>query len=300
VPELPDVELYLHALRSRIIGQPLERIRIASPFLLRSVDPPIAAVEGRVVRGVSRIGKRVVSELDGDLFVVIHLMISGRFRWKPRGEKIPGKLGLAAFDFPNGTLLLTEAGTKRRASLHLIRGREALTRVDRGGLEVLGSSIDQFGRALTSENHTLKRSLTDPTIFSGIGNAYSDEILHHAKISPIKQTYACEESEIVRLYESVRTVLETWTERLRAETGDAFPEHVTAFREGMSVHGRYRQPCPDCGEPVQRIVYSRNECNYCARCQTGGRLLADRALSRLLHKDWPRTAEELEERLTRG
>jgi len=297
VPELPDVELYLHALRSRIIGQPLERIRIASPFLLRSVDPPIAAVEGRVVRGVSRIGKRVVSELDGDLFVVIHLMISGRFRWKPRGEKIPGKLGLAAFDFPNGTLLLTEAGTKRRASLHLLRGREALTRIDRGGLEVLGSSVDEFGRALTSENHTLKRSLTDPTIFSGIGNAYSDEILHAAKLSPMQLTSRLDAATIIRLHAATIGVLTTWRDRLIAESGDKFPEKVTAFREGMAVHGRFGKPCPVCGTPVQRIRYASNEANYCPTCQTGGKLLADRALSRLLKDDWPRSLDEMDEHL---
>ena len=300
MPELPDVELYLHALRSRIVGQPLERIRIASPFLLRSVDPPIAAVEGHVVRGVSRLGKRVVWELNEELFVVIHLMIAGRFRWKPRGEKIPGKVGLAAFDFPVGTLILTEAGTKRRASLHLVRGQAALRAFDRGGIEVLESSVDEFARALTAENHTLKRSLTDPTIFSGIGNAYSDEILHAAKLSPMLLTSRVDREAIARLHAATIRVLTDWRDRLIVEAGDKFPEKVTAFREGMAVHGRFGKPCPVCGTPVQRIRYAANEANYCPTCQTEGRLLADRSLSRLLKSDWPRSLEEMEKRIIHG
>ena len=299
MPELPDITVYCEAIERRARGQCLESVRVTGPFVLRSVEPAPETAVGRPLVAVGRLGKRVVLELEGDIFFVFHLMIAGRLHWHERGRKIPAR-SIVTLGFPEGTLALTEAGTRKRASLHVVAGRAQLARMDPGGIEIADADVAAFRAALTRENHTLKRALTDPTIFSGIGNAFSDEILHHAKISPIKQTHACEESEIVRLYESVRTVLETWTERLRAETGDAFPEHVTAFREGMSVHGRYRQPCPDCGEPVQRIVYSRNECNYCARCQTGGRLLADRALSRLLHKDWPRTAEELEERLTRG
>jgi formamidopyrimidine-DNA glycosylase len=276
-------------------------LRLGNPFLLRSVDPPVSEVEGKRVVGVRRLGKRVVIELDGALFIVIHLMIAGRLRWRPRGEKIPAKRGLAAFDFDDGTLLLTEEGTKKRASLHLVRGEEALADLDPGGLEVLSPqvSIDDFAAALRRENHTLKRSLTDPHLFSGIGNAYSDEILHRARMSPVKLTDRLTDDEIQRLWEATRATLEHWTQRLRDEVGEGFPEKVTAFREGMAVHGRYRQPCPECGTEVQRIAYADNETNYCPRCQTEGKLLADRSLSRLLHQDWPRTMEELETRRRR-
>ena len=295
VPELPDVELYLHALRLRIVNRRLARVRIASPFLLRTVDPPISEIQGRVVRALSRLGKRLVWHLEGNLFVVIHLMIAGRFRWKPVGAPIPGKVGLAAFDFDDGTLLLTEAGAKRRASLNLVRGERALADLDPGGLEVLGSTVDAFAAALTRENHTLKRALTDPGLLSGIGNAYSDEILHAARLSPMQLTSRLDQVEISRLHDAVITVLTRWRDRLLAETGEAFPEHVTAFREGMAVHGRFGQPCPVCGTPVQRIRYASNEADYCPTCQTGGRLLADRSLSRLLKEDWPRSLEELEQ-----
>ena len=297
MPEFPDIELYLHALRSRIVGQVVERIRVASPFLLRTVDPPVAAIEGRTVRALSRVGKRVVWEMGDDLFVLVHLMIAGRFRWKPRGEKIPGKVGLAAFDFSNGTLILTEAGSKRRASLHLVRGETALRAIDRGGIELVGASSADFARALTRENHTLKRSLTDPTIFSGIGNAYSDEILHAAKLSPMQLTNRLDGESIARLHAATLSVLTTWRDRLIAETGDTFPEKVTAFRDGMAVHGRFGKPCPVCGTAVQRIRYAANEANYCPTCQTGGKLLADRALSRLLKEDWPRSLDEMDEHL---
>ena len=296
MPELPDIQLYLHALGPRIVGHELERVRLAAPFLLRSVEPPLSAVEGRTVIGVERLGKRIVLALDGDLFLVVHLMIAGRLRWKAAGAAVPGRVGLLALDFAHGTLLLTEAGSTRRAALHLVRGRDALAGHDPGGLEVLDCSFDAFAAALRRENHTLKRALTDPHILSGIGNAYSDEILHAARLSPFKQTQTIDEAQLRQLYEATRSVLMDWTARLVAETGDAFPEKVTAFRQGMAVHGRYGQPCPVCHTPVQRVVYAANEANYCATCQTDGRLLADRALSRLLKKDWPRTLEELERR----
>jgi formamidopyrimidine-DNA glycosylase len=296
MPELPDILLYLHALRSRIVGQRVDRVRLASPFLLRSIEPPLATIEGRTIIDLHRLGKRVVMETEGELFLIFHLMIAGRFRWKPRGASVPGKVGLLALDFPNGTLLLTEAGTKRQASLHVAQGRDALAAHNPGGLEVLDADFEAFRTALVRENHTLKRALTDPHLFSGIGNAYSDEILHAARLSPFKQTRSVPDDEIRRLYDSTRVVLQQWTSRLKEENGDQFPEKVTAFREGMAVHGRYRQPCPDCGAPVQRVVYAANEANYCANCQTGGRLLADRSLSRLLREDWPRTLDELERR----
>ncbi len=295
MPELPDVLLYIHALEPRVVGETIEKVRLASPFLLRSVEPPLRECENRKVLGLRRLGKRIVFELEGDLFLVFHLMIAGRFRWRPARARIPGKLGLAAFDLSSGTLVLTEAGSIKRASLHAVRGRESLRQHDPGGIEVLECGLDDFRRVLAGENHTLKRSLTDPRLFSGIGNAYSDEILHRARLSPMKQTRHLDEAEIEALHAAVRDVLEDWCRRLREEAGDDFPEKVTAFRPGMAVHGRYREPCPDCGARVQRIRYAANECNYCARCQTGGRLLADRSLSRLLKKDWPRTLEELEE-----
>jgi formamidopyrimidine-DNA glycosylase len=295
MPELPDVVVYIEALEQRILGQPLQHIRLASPFILRSVDPPVSEIEGRKVLGLRRLGKRIVLEFEKDLYLIFHLMIAGRLHWKSAGVKIPGKLGLAAFDFPSGTLVLTEAGSKKRASLHLVRGEAAIREHERGGIEVLDADLSGFREALTGENHTLKRALTDPRLFSGIGNAYSDEILHRARLSPIKLTQQLDEREIARLYDATQKTLRDWIDRLRRETRTNFPERVTAFREGMAVHGRYRKPCPDCGSPVQRIVYAENETNYCARCQTGGRLLADRALSRLLKQDWPRTLEELEE-----
>jgi formamidopyrimidine-DNA glycosylase len=296
VPELPDVTVYIEALERRLEGARLLRIRLASPFLLRSFDPPLAAAEGRAVRALRRVGKRIAIALEGDLFLVVHLMIAGRLRWREAGAPVPGKLGLAAFDFSTGTLILTEAGTRKRAALHLVRGEEGLAALHAGGLEVLEAELPQFRAALARENHTLKRSLTDPRLFSGIGNAYADEILHRARLSPVKLSRQLDGEETARLFEAVRTTLRDWIDRLRAETGDRFPEKVTAFRPGMAVHGRYGQPCPVCESPVQRIVHAENETNYCARCQTGGRLLADRALSRLLHQDWPRTLEELEER----
>ncbi|HVZ22122.1 MAG TPA: DNA-formamidopyrimidine glycosylase family protein [Vicinamibacterales bacterium] len=296
VPELPDILLYLHALRPRIVGQRVVGVRLASPFLLRSIDPPLSAVEGRLVVDLHRMGKRIVIELEGELFLVFHLMIAGRFRWAPPGKKIPGKVGLFALDFDAGTLVLTEAGTKRQASLHVVQGRGALAAHDRGGLEVLDASLEAFDRVLRRENHTLKRALTDPRLFSGIGNAYSDEILHAARLSPFRQTQSMTPGEVRQLFAAVCLVLTSWIQRLQRDTGDAFPEKVTAFRDGMAVHGRYGQPCPDCGSPVQRIVYAANEANYCATCQTGGRLLADRSLSRLLREDWPRTLDELERR----
>ena len=293
MPELPDITVYIEALASRLVGQPLERTRIAKPFLLRSVDPPISAAERKRVTGVRRMGKRIVLELEDDLFLVIHLMIAGRLRWLPAGGKVPGKIGLAAFDFPNGSLILTEAGSKRRASLWLVRGEQALEQFERGGLEVLDSNLAQFTERLVQENHTLKRSLTDPRLFSGIGNAYSDEILHRAKLSPVKHTRRLSEDEIQRLFDATRTILVEWTERLRRESKGDFPAKVTAFREEMAVHGKFGQPCPVCGTPVQRIRYADNETNYCPRCQTDGKLLADRALSRLLKQDWPRSIDEL-------
>jgi formamidopyrimidine-DNA glycosylase len=294
VPELPDILLYLRALEPRIVGRRIVGVRLASPFLLRSVNPPLSTIEGRRVVGLRRLGKRVVIEAEGELFLVFHLMIAGRFRWKPPRAPIPGKIGLFAIDFENGTLILTEAGSKRQASLHVVQGTEALMQHDPGGLEVLVTPLSVFAETLRCGNHTLKRALTDPHLFSGIGNAYSDEILHAARLSPFKQTASLSDDEIRRLYDSTRTTLLQWTARLQREAGDEFPEKVTAFREGMAVHGRYRQPCPDCGAPVQRVVYAANEANYCANCQTGGRLLADRSLSRLLREDWPRTLDELE------
>ncbi len=293
MPELPDITVYIEALESRIVGQTLERVRIPKPFLLRSVDPPITAANGKRVTGIRRMGKRIVLELEDDLFLVIHLMIAGRLRWVPAGAKVPGKFGLAAFDFANGTLILTEAGSKRRASLWLVRGEESLAQFDRGGLEVLDANLEQFTERLTREKHTLKRSLTDPRLFSGIGNAYSDEILHRARLSPVKHTNRLTNEEINGLFDATRAILVEWTDRLRRESGDDFPAKVTAFREEMAVHGKYRQPCPVCGTPVQRIRYADNETNYCPRCQTEGKLLADRALSRLLKGDWPKSIDEL-------
>jgi formamidopyrimidine-DNA glycosylase len=294
VPELPDILLYLHALRPRIVGRRVTRVRLASPFLLRSIDPPLSAVEDKTVVDLHRLGKRVVIELDDELFLVFHLMIAGRFRWKEPGTRIPGKVGLFALDFEHGALILTEAGSRRQASLYVVKGREALAHHDPGGVEVLDADLETFAAVLRRRNYTLKRALTDPHLFSGIGNAYSDEILHAARLSPFKQTGSLSDDEVRRLYEGTRVTLNQWIARLRQETGDAFPEKVTAFREGMAVHGRYGQPCPDCGSPVQRIVYAANEANYCASCQTAGRLLADRSLSRLLREDWPRTLDELE------
>ena len=292
MPELPDIALYLDALASRVVGKPLERLRIASPFLLRTADPPVADLVGRVIRDVRRLGKRIVLALEDDCFVVLHLMIAGRLHWKPAGAPIPRRAGLAAFDFPNGTLLLTEAGTKHRASLHILRGAAALAAHDPGGLDVLAATLEQFRSALTRESHTLKRALTDPHLLDGIGNAYSDEILHAARLSPLRLTSQITPEESERLFHAVRDTLTSWMARLRAETGEAFPEKVTAFRDGMAVHGRFRKPCPVCGSPVQRIRYAENEVNYCATCQTGGRLLADRSLSRLLKQDWPRSLAE--------
>jgi formamidopyrimidine-DNA glycosylase len=299
VPELPDVVVYLEALAPRIVGTTLERMRLSSPFVVRSVEPPLAHAFGTRVEGLRRIGKRIVLVLSGDLFLVIHLMIAGRFRWKDRGAKVPGKLGLAAFDFTSGTLLLTEASTRKRASIHLVRGEAALAAFDGGGLEVLDATLAEFRAALARERHTIKRSLTDPHLFSGIGNAYSDEILHRARLSPVAMSDRLSDEEIARLYEATRVTLTEWTDRLRAQVGTAFPERVTAFRPEMAVHGRYREPCPVCGSPVQRIVHAENESNYCPTCQTGGKLLADRSLSRVLKADWPKTLEELDERLGR-
>jgi formamidopyrimidine-DNA glycosylase len=293
MPELPDITVYIEALEARIVDQTLERIRIPKPFLLRSVDPPLSAANGRRVVGVRRMGKRIVVELDDDLFLVIHLMIAGRLRWVPTGAKVPGKIGLAAFDFSNGTLILTEAGTKRRASLWLARGEEGLQQFERGGLEVVDATRDEFAERLERENHTLKRSLTDPRLFSGVGNAYSDEILHRARLSPIKHTNKLTDDEISRLFDATREILIEWTERLRQEAKGEFPTGVTAFRDEMAVHGKFGKPCPVCGTPVQRIRYADNETNYCPRCQTDGRLLADRALSRLLREDWPRSIDEM-------
>jgi formamidopyrimidine-DNA glycosylase len=295
MPELPDIEAYLEALRPRIGGQALEGVRIASPFLLRSVVPPVESCRGRRVVALRRLGKRIIIELEGELFLVLHLMIAGRLQWKAAKAAVPRRLGLAAFDFPGGTLLLTEAGTTRRASLHLVQGAAALRQFERGGLEPFEATQEAFAARLVLENHTLKRALTDPRLFSGIGNAYSDEILHRARLSPVTLTGRLQPPEIERLFRATHAVLTEWRDRLGAEARVAFPGKVTAFREGMAVHGRYGLPCPDCGAPVQRIRYAANETNYCARCQTGGRLLADRGLSRLLKGDWPRTLEELEE-----
>jgi formamidopyrimidine-DNA glycosylase len=295
MPELPDVELYLHALRPRIVGQRLHRLRLASPFLLRTVDPPVAAIEGRVVRGVRRVGKRIVWIIDSGVCVVIHLMIAGRFRWRPPDAAIPGKVGLAAFDFDSGTLLLTEAGSRRRASLHIVAGEDEVEEMNPGGIEVLSATREAFQEAITRETHTLKRALTDPRVLSGIGNAYSDEILHAARLSPMQLTSRLTGDEIARLHEAAIGVLTRWRDALIAETAEAFPEKVTAFRDGMAAHGRFGKPCPVCGTPIQRIRYAANEANYCPTCQTGGRLLADRALSRLLKDDWPRSLEAMEE-----
>jgi formamidopyrimidine-DNA glycosylase len=295
MPELPDILLYLAALRPRVVGQPIEGFRIASPFVLRSVSPSPDTAVGRHVSGLRRIGKRIVFDLGRDLFLVFHLMIGGRFRWRPRGAAVPARVGLAALDFPTGTLLFTEAASKKRASLHVVRDEEALRAHDAGGIDVIDSDRDAFAEALRRESHTLKRALTDPRLFSGIGNAYSDEILHAARLSPLRLTRQMTDEEVARLHQAARDVLQHWIIRLIAEAGDRFPEKVTAFRPGMETHGRYGQPCPSCGSPVQRLVYAENEANYCATCQTGGRLLADRALSRLLREDWPRSLEELDE-----
>ena len=302
MPELPDITAYLDALEPRVLGQTLARLRIGNPFLVRTIQPAPDELAGHRVVSLDRMGKRIVFGFEPDLYAIVHLMIAGRFRWRDAGAPIPGKLGLAAFDFPSGTLLLTEAGSRRQASIHIVRGGAALAAFDPGGLEVLEADEEQFGARLTRHNHTLKRALTDPHIFSGIGNAYSDEILHAARLSPMKLTASLSRDEVSRLFDATRRTLTLWIDRLRTEARAAFPEKVTAFRKEMAVHGRYRQPCPVCGSPVQRIVYARNEANYCSRCQTGGRLLSDRALSRLLKDDWPRTLDELEarrERLTR-
>jgi formamidopyrimidine-DNA glycosylase len=296
MPELPDVVAYLEALRPRIVGARLERVRVLHPFLLRSVQPPLSDVVGRPVTDLRRLGKRLVIVLEGERFIVLHLMIAGRLHWKAAGARPPGKIGLAAFDFSTGTLLLTEAGTKRRAALYLVQGETGLGEHDPGGLEVLETDLAAFKDVLQRERHTLKRALTDPTLFSGIGNAYSDEILNRARLSPVKMTDQLTDEEIVRLQAATVETLTDWIVRLRRQAGEDFPEGVTAFREDMAVHGRYGRPCPACRAPVQRIVYAENETNYCPHCQTGGRLLADRSLSRLLHQDWPRTLTELEER----
>ena len=293
MPELPDITVYVEALERRIIGRRLERIRIANPFLVRTVEPPISDTEGHTVVAIRRVGKRITIGFENDLWIVIHLMIAGRFRWVASGAKIPGKLGLAAFDFENGTLILTEAGSTRRASLYVVKGEADLEAIDRGGLEPLECSLADFTERLTSENHTLKRGLTDPTFFSGIGNAYSDEILHRARLSPLRLTNKLTTDEIGRLFSATRETLLDWIGKLRAEAGENFPANVTAFREEMAVHGRYGKPCPVCRTPVQRIRYASNETNYCPRCQTEGRLLADRAMSRLLKQDWPKSIDEL-------
>ncbi len=294
MPELPDIAAYLTALEPRILDRPLERIRIGAPFLLRTVQPSVSDAEGRPVRELRRVGKRIAIGLEGGIWLVIHLMIAGRLHWRPPASKAGGRNSLAAFDFAEGSLTLTEAGSKRRASLHIVSGEEGLREIDPGGIDVLASDLETFRAALTRENHTIKRALTDPRVLSGIGNAYSDEILHAAQLSPLVQTQKMTEDQWVRLFEGTRATLELWIERFAAEARVAFPEKVTAFREGMAVHGRYGLPCPRCGEKVQRICYADNETNYCARCQTGGKVLADRSLSRLLGADWPRTLEELE------
>jgi formamidopyrimidine-DNA glycosylase len=296
MPELPDLTVYVEQLIPRIVGQTFEGVRLASPFLLRTATPPLSAAQGKKVLSVSRLGKRIIIELEDDLYLVLHLMIAGRLHWREHGKAIQGKIGLAAFDFSSGTLLLNEASQKKRAALYLVHGRAALQEYDRGGLEVMDASLDEFRKRLLAENHTLKRSLTDPDLFAGIGNAYSDEILHRARMSPVKQTRTLDEGDVERLFAATHEVLQEWIERLRAETKSGFPEKVTAFRKDMAVHGKYNQPCPVCGTPVQRIVHAENESNYCPTCQTGGRLLADRALSRLLKADWPRSIEELEAR----
>jgi len=297
MPELPDITVYLEALESRIEGQTLEKVRIGNPFLIRTTDPALQQVFGQRVTGLRRVGKRIAIGLENDIWLVLHLMIAGRLHWAKAGAKLPGRRGLAAFDFAAGSLILTEAGSQHRASLHVVRDPASL---DPGGIDVLNVGLKAFSAALTAENHTLKRSLTDPRVFSGIGNAYSDEILHHAGLSPVLLTQKMTAGDIEKLHASTKAVLLDWIGRLRAEAGDDFPEHVTAFRPGMAVHGRYGQPCPRCGAKVQRIRYAGNETNYCVKCQTGGKLLADRGLSRLLRQDWPRTLEELEARKERG
>jgi formamidopyrimidine-DNA glycosylase len=297
VPELPDITAYIEALEPRVLRQPIQGVRLASPFVLRTFDPPISAVIGKQVVRIHRIGKRIALELEDDLFLVFHLMIAGRLRWLDRGAKVPGKVGLAAIDFPYGTLVFTEAATKKRASLHLVGGRDAVREMDRGGIEVLDAPLPAFRDVLLRENHTLKRALTDPRLFSGIGNAYSDEILHRARLSPVQTTHKLTDEEIARLHRATQEVLHEWIDRLRAEAKESFPDKVTAFREGMAVHGRFRKPCPVCGTAVQRIAYADNETNYCPRCQTEGRILSDRSLSRLLKSDWPKSIEELEEKM---
>jgi formamidopyrimidine-DNA glycosylase len=294
MPELPDIAAYITALETRIVGQPIERVRLASPFLLRTVQPPLASVEGRAVRELRRIGKRIAIGVDGDIWLVLHLMIAGRLHWRPAGAKLTGRATLAVFDFPNGSLVLTEAGTKHRASLHVIASEDALRAIDPGGIDVFTSSLAEFRAALTAENRTLKRALTDPRLLSGIGNAYSDEILHAAQLSPVTLTHKLGPHDWEKLFVATRQTLALWMDRLRKNVGAEFPEKVTAFREGMAVHGRYGKPCPVCGQKIQRIRYADNETNYCAQCQTGGRVLADRSLSRLLRSGWPRTLEELE------
>jgi formamidopyrimidine-DNA glycosylase len=294
MPELPDIAAYISALELRVVGKPLERVRLASAFLLRTIEPPVASVESRVVRELRRVGKRIAIGMEGDLWVVLHLMIAGRLHWRPPQVKLAGRQNLAAFDFPDGSLTLTEAGTKRRAALHILRGEEGLRSIDPGGIDVFSADIDLFRSVLTVENHTLKRALTDPRVLSGIGNSFSDEILHAAQLSPIAQTQKLKTEEWERLFEATRGTLQVWIDRLKAEAGNGFPEKVSAFREGMAAHGRFGEPCPRCGEKIQRIRYADNETDYCARCQTGGKILADRGLSRLLGKDWPRTLDELE------
>ncbi len=300
MPELPDVTVYIESLVPRVVGQPLEAVRLASPFLLRTFDPPLSEAFGKRVTAVRRLGKRIVFALEDDLFLALHLMIAGRLRWRAPGTKPPGKLGLAVFDFPSGTLVLTEASTRKRAALHLLRGAETVAALGAGGLEPLAIDLDTFRAALTRERHTLKRTLTDPHILAGIGNAYSDEILHRAQLSPIQMSDQLDDAAMARLFAATQETLQDFTERLRRDVGDGFPEKVTAFRDDMAVHGKYGRPCPVCGTPVQRIVHAENETNYCPTCQTGGRLLADRALSRLLKKDWPKTLEEMEERRRPG
>lgn len=294
MPELPDVTVYVERLDAQVVGERLERVDVGSPFVLRSVDPPLSEVHGLTVTGVSRLGKRIVLGLENDLYIVMHLMIAGRLRWRAANAALPKGNGLAAFRFAGGTLVFSEASKKKRASMHVVRGDEPLREFDRGGLEVLGASAEEFADRLRAANHTLKRALTDPNILSGIGNAYSDEILFHAQLSPFRQTQQLSESEMARLHDVCVATLTEWTERLRAEVGGKFPDKVTAFRPEMAVHGKFKSPCPVCSSPIQRIVYAENEANYCAKCQTGGRLLADRALSRLLKKNWPKTLEALE------
>ncbi len=294
MPELPDITVYLEALQSRIVGRVLERVEVRNPFVVRTFDPPLDAAAGREVQKLRRIGKRIAIGLEGDLWLVMHLMIAGRLQWKSADAVVPAKLGLAALRFSSGTLLLTEAGSKKRASLHLVRGAAAVDAMNPGGLEVLTCTLDEFAVALRNRNHTLKRALTDPRLFSGIGNAYSDEVLHRSRLSPVQLTQRLDDAQIARLFAAARSVLTEWTNRLREQTGDGFPTKVTAFRPEMAVHGRYGEPCPDCGTQVQRIRFADNETNYCPRCQTNGKLLADRSLSRLLKQDWPRSIDELE------